>query len=366
MRKKRKTKRIKIELQTPASKNLQDAEITNYLSRLFSYSYKLESIHNFSKEISKTEHSSNLIIFNQSFSYDHSYRNLRNSQLTENKIYSLLNIGLPFSLEPNEYIFRLRSSYVFLNRLYDAKKGDVKVGFRRTWFWNNFRNFLSNDFIETIEKYQNHEIIKKASTASKNSIKRLAEEIKTNYLLEKPAYSIRRKKKEKNSFKTTKTFLNLVNNLHRHIFAKLDENKIVFLNLDLIKKNHPNSRLVHLRQLTHENPWRILVEGTGVLLRHFLESEKRNLDNILLQAKISNEEKEAALKDLKILQEVLSTLDKLNSNNPNLPKTYHDTIKDLALIQLEKTSKDINRRASQINQETPVKMINGSIIDIEV
>ncbi|MCW7463129.1 hypothetical protein [Leptospira limi] len=116
MNKDRKPTRILI---TTKDKIIRSAEVTNYLSRLASYHYKSEVLNEINKLVAKGIELENIFILSESFKYDFAYSFLKDIQIKDKSIYSLLNIGLPITLQPNEKILKLKYGYQILNYLYD-------------------------------------------------------------------------------------------------------------------------------------------------------------------------------------------------------------------------------------------------------
>ncbi|EMY63550.1 hypothetical protein LEP1GSC203_0421 [Leptospira terpstrae serovar Hualin str. LT 11-33 = ATCC 700639] len=335
------------------------------MSRLASYHYKSEVLNEINKLVAKGIELENIFILSESFKYDFTYSFLKDIQIEEKSIYSLLNIGLPITLQPNEKILKLKYGYQILNYLYDNSTIAREFGFRREWFWNNYLEFVTNSFEKTTNKFLEHSIITKSKKKRESMIKYIKEK-KLAFNTDSFFFQKNIKKENKNQTEIAKFFLKKINIIQRPVFGNFIPSTQTFkiLNVDLIKKVKKGNIQFDLKSLSHNSPWELIIEGAGELFKYFLDGEKRKLENELMKSQISNAKKDEMLKNLEIIKESQKTLEAINSSSNGLPNQYKNTMRELVYIQLDQLSQDIKQRAYLINHNTPIIVQSAGRVDL--
>ncbi|WCL50790.1 hypothetical protein [Leptospira sp. GIMC2001] len=368
MKKIKKTDTITLTLQSPPKKILRDGEVTNYLSRLISYHYKLEVINIVKMRLSAGIDPKNIMILGESFKFDHSYQNLKNINILNPKVYSLLNIGIPYSLFPNEEITRLRLGYKLLNKLYDLSRVNT-FGFRREWYWKNYKSLLKGNFKNVSTSFLKHKILSKSTSQQKNLANDYVKKIINEFSEKESFFRVKNPNQLSNEKKKSAItdYNRLIKKLHRPVVAEFipKSKQIIILGLELIKKKGGSNTPFNLLQLTHHNPWSALIQGAGEVFKYFLQAESIRVNNDLQKERLSNEKRLALQNDLKIITDCIATLDKINSS-ATLPQGYKDSLTELIYMQLEQTSGELKKRASQIGSGSELRVINIQKVDLLV
>lgn len=145
--------RIRIKYLRDSEERLNPWEITNFVSRVSTYMYKIEILNTIALAVEQGIEKKNIFVLDKAYKLNGKYKDFSVIDLNTLAINNVYAIGKPVSMEPNQDLIEIR--YLF-ESLYRINKILYRFGKRRITKQDRFRSiyyFKTKRFFVCVEFY---------------------------------------------------------------------------------------------------------------------------------------------------------------------------------------------------------------------
>ena len=327
--------RIRIRFLRDSEERLNPWEITNFVSRVSTYMYKIEIINTIALAINQGIKKKNIFVLDKAYKLNGKYKDFSEINLNTLAINSVYAIGRPVSMEPNQDLIEIKylfeSLYKINKILYRfAKKRITKEDRLEAYIVLKQKGFLfALNFI--IDKAKNKVGDEERLNVSINVENECSKVLKKNqeYLTDREHFEVIEAKIEKsNGEELTESEKRIEKNYYKkfyeHIFGLprpvvgiyyKEENKFSILCGDHFDSNINKNTKIDLKSITQNSPIMAEIEsGCQILALRKEEKRKEELHKLekkKIELEIAKLEKENKLMEQ---EEIKNELDMLNKS----------------------------------------------------
>lgn len=332
---KKNNQRIKIEFLRDTKERLNPWEITNFVSRVTTYMYKIEIINTIALAINQGIEKKNIFVLDKAYKLNGKYKDFSEIDLNTLAINSVYAIGKPVSMEPNQDLIEIKYLFEILYKvnkvLYRfAKKRITKEDRLEAYNVLKQKGFLFVlDFIidkakKKVDDEERLNVIKNVENECSKVLKKYQE-----YLADKEHFDdIETKLEKSNDGELTESEKRVEKNYYKkfyeHIFVLprpvvgiyyKEENKFSILCGDHFDSNIDKNTKIDLKSITQNSPIMAEIEsGCQILALRKEEKRKEELHELEKRKKeleIANLKKENKLMEQEEIKNELDMLNKL-------------------------------------------------------
>lgn len=332
---KKNNQRIKIEFLRDTKERLNPWEITNFVSRVTTYMYKIEIINTIALAINQGIEKKNIFVLDKAYKLNGKYKDFSEIDLNTLAIKSVYAIGKPVSMEPNQDLIEIKYLFEILYKvnkvLYRfAKKRITKEDRLEAYNVLKQKGFLFVlDFIidkakKKVDDEERLNVIKNVENECSKVLKKYQE-----YLADKEHFDdIETKLEKSNDGELTESEKRVEKNYYKkfyeHIFVLprpvvgiyyKEENKFSILCGDHFDSNIDKNTKIDLKSITQNSPIMAEIEsGCQILALRKEEKRKEELHELEKRKKeleIANLKKENKLMEQEEIKNELDMLNKL-------------------------------------------------------
>ena len=327
--------RIRVKFLRDSEERLNPWEITNFVSRVSTYMYKIEILNTIALAINQGVEKKNIFVLDKAYKLNGKYQNFSEIDLNTLAINSVYAIGKPVSMEPNQDLAEIKYLFEILYRvnkiLYRfAKKRITKedrLDAYKVLSQNGFLfalNFIAEKAKDKVDDEDRLSVNKKVQNECSKVLKKYQE-----YLSDKEHFDDMEMKLEKSNEEELSEFEKGVEKkyykkFYEHVFALprpvvgiyyKEENKFIILCGDHFDSNLSKNSKIDLKSITQNSPIMGEIEA-GCQILALRKDEKRKeeiheLQKRKLELEIAKLEKENKLIEQ---EEVKNELDMLNKS----------------------------------------------------
>ncbi len=336
--------RIRIKFLRDSEERLSPWEITNFISRVSTYMYKIEILNTIALAINQGIEKKNIFVLDKAYKLNGKYKDISEIHLNTLAINSVYAIGKPVSMEPNQDLVEMKYLFESLYRvnkiLYRfAKKRITKED--RLEVYNVLKqkgflpalNFISDKAKNKVGDEERFSVSKKVENECSKVLK-----IYQEYLTDKVYFDDIEAKLEKNNDEELTEFekrveKNYYKKFYEHIFVLplpvvgiycKEENKFSILCGDHFDSNINKNTKIDLKSITQNSPIMGEIESGCQILAlwkeekrkkelHELEKRKKELEIAILEKENKLKEQEGVKNELDILNKTIELKKRLDS-----------------------------------------------------
>lgn len=336
--------RIRIKFLRDSEERLSPWEITNFISRVSTYMYKIEILNTIALAINQGIEKKNIFVLDKAYKLNGKYKDISEIHLNTLAINSVYAIGKPVSMEPNQDLVEMKYLFESLYRvnkiLYRfAKKRITKED--RLEVYNILKqkgflsalNFISDKAKNKVGDEERLSVSKKVENECSKVLK-----IYQEYLTDKEYFDDIEAKLEKNNDEELTEFekrveKNYYKKFYEHIFVLPlpvvgiyceEENKFSILCGDHFDSNINKNTKIDLKSITQNSPIMGEIESGCQILAlwkeekrkkelHEVEKRKKELEIAILEKENKLKEQEGVKNELDILNKTIELKKRLDS-----------------------------------------------------
>ncbi len=390
--------RVKIKYMRDSDERLNPWEITNFVSRVSTYIYKIELLNTIAMAINQGIETKDIFILDKAYKLNGNYRNFSSINLNTLAINNVYAIGKPVSMAPNQDIMEV--SFLF-EILYNINKILYQSGKRRITKIDRldmYHIMRREGFINALQvlcEISRKKVDEKERLKADKKIESEREKILKkyqDYLLDHEQFSSMQIKLDK---KSVKDFTVAEQKLEKKYFKKFyeylfklprpvvgiyykQESKFIILCGDHFDSAIDRHTKIDLKSVTQNSPIMAEIEAGCQILAlnkdeqrkkeiHEMEKRKRELEIAILEKENNIKEQEIMKNDFNILNEVLKLKVQMDSmaeteENLGLKKMVSSYAKD----QLYLVSNKVQNGYGEVLATNKFKEESKTIIDIKV
>lgn len=348
-------KRIRMKLIRNEEIQLSPWELSRFVSKLYSYTYKVELISTIAKALTKGVSPEDIFILDESFKLHNSYSKIDILDLASDHLQYLYTIGKPVSLFPNYDIFGMRLLFKVFKKLNER---NINSGLERASLSQYYYVMLNEGLKYGISQLINDVDVTEENEKERKKIISFLTKVRSDAHKEIEAYENDRKRIEQikqqleNSnikiaeddeffqkyFKSFFYYLSKVDRPVIGIYYK-KERKIKIICKAHINKNARNATFLDVKEISHNSPLQALIEG-GISFFSAVHDEGRKRELHELEMK---------KKELEIA---------------NLQKEYERRNIENETLELEKFKKaiDVHKQIEELEDGDCIKQIGNNFI----
>lgn len=327
--------RIRIKFSRKSEERLNPWEITNFVSGVSTYMYKIEILNTIALAINQGIEKKNIFVLDKAYKLNGKYKDFSEIYLNTLAINSVYSIGKPISMEPNKDLIEIKylfeSLYGVNKILYQFAKKRITKG-DRLEAYNVLKqegflyalNFITDKVKNKIGDAEQLNVSKDVENACSKVLKRYQEYLKDKEFFDDIETKLEKsnderladseKRIEKNYYKK---FYECISALPRPvvgIYSK-EENKFSILCGDHFDSNINKNTKIDLKSITQNSPIMAEIEsGCQILALRKEEKRKKELHELekrKIELEIAKLEKENKLMEQ---EEIKNELDMLNKS----------------------------------------------------
>lgn len=326
--------RIRIRFSRKSEERLNPWEITNFVSRVSTYMYKIEILNTIALAINQGIEKKNIFVLDKAYKLNGKYKDFSEIYLNTLAINSVYAIGKPVSMEPNKDLVEIKYLFESLYRvnkiLYQfAKKRITKED--RLEAYNVLKqkgflyalNFITDKVKNKIGNEEQLNVSKNVENECSKVLKRYQE-----YLMDKELFDdIETKLEKSNDEELTESEKRIEKNYYKKFYERIsvlplpvvgiyskEENKFSILCGDHFDSNINKNTKIDLKSITQNSPIMAEIEsGCQILALRKEEKRKEELHELekkRMELEIAKLEKENKLLEQEQVKNELDTLSK--------------------------------------------------------
>ena len=337
-------KRIRINFLRDSEDRLNPWEITNFVSRVSTYMYKIELINSIALAINQGVDRKNIFVLDKAYKLNGNYKYFSSIELNTLALNNVYSIGKPVSMEPNQDLTEMKFLFEVL---YSINKVLYQFGKKRITKpdrLDTYRVMKQEGFINAVkdisekakDKIEDEEYLR-ASKKIENECTKFLKKYQ-EYLSEQKYFeSVKAKLENKNMVELTegeqKIEKNYFGKFYEYLFVLPRpvvgiyyemEDKFIILCADHFDSSINKNTKIDLKSVTQNSPIKTVIDAGCQILTlrneekrkeeiHKLEKQKLELEIAKLEKENSMLEQEQIKNDLDVLNKVIELKNNLNT-----------------------------------------------------
>lgn len=390
--------RIRINFLRDSAKRLNPWEITNFVSRVSTYMYKIEILNTIALAINQGVERKNIFVLDKAYKLNGNYKNFSSIDLNTRDINKVYAIGKPQSMEPNKDLIEIKYLFEILNKVNKVLYQFGNKRINKLDRLDAYKIMKQEGFLQALtfisekakDKIDDEDFLRASKKVDSECAKTL--KIYQKYLSDMAYFEMLEVKLEKKNVEDfTEAEQEIEKNYYKNFYEYLfrlprpvvgiyykKKNIFVILCSDHFDSNINKNTKIDLKNITQNSPIMAEIEaGCGILALKREEKRKEEiykLEKKKLELEIAKQEKENKLMDQETIKNELDILNKtieLKTRVGAMAETEDNLgIKSMsnsyATQQLRAIYNRVQNGYTQVLQKNKFTEQSNSIIDMKV